>query len=82
MAGQMENLGGGAYVVVQLSKREIQVPLILIAGSRTHGIPAAPLEHGEVHNLPDGDPPVRLTYHQVLQDPTNDQPETRRVVVR
>ena len=38
-----------------------------------------PLERGEVHHLPDGDPPVRLTHHQVLQDPTTDQTETRRL---
>ena len=40
------------------------------AGRGTHGIPAAPLERGEVCSFPDGDPPARLTHHQVLQYPT------------
>ena len=79
VAGHMENLGCDARMAVRRSKRESWETLGKSAGRGTHGIPAAPLEHGEVHRILDGEPPARLTRHQVLRNPRKDQPETRRV---
>ena len=79
MVGQMENVGGDACEAAQCAKRASLGPLFPSAGHGTRGSPAAPLERGEVHRLPDVDPTARLTRHQVLQDPTTNQLETRRL---
>ena len=48
-------------------ERKSQVPLCLSAGRGTHKIPAAPLEHREVHHLSDGDNPAYPARHQILR---------------
>ena len=69
----MENAGGDAHSAIERVKWAVMAPLHPGTGHRTHGSLEAPMERGEVHCLPDGDPPVRSTRHQVLQDPTTDK---------
>ena len=72
----MDNVGGDACLSVQRAEWAGWAPLCTSAVRGTHKIPADPLECGEVHRLPYGDPPVRPTRHQVLHDPTTDRLET------
>ena len=66
---------GDDSAAVRRAERAIWEPLRPSNYHRTHGILAAPLEHREVHHLPDGDPSALLSCHQFPQDPTTDRPE-------
>ena len=79
MVGTMENIVSDACAAVRRAERASQAPLCPSADGGTHISLAAPLECGEVNHLTDGDPPARLTYHQVLRELMTDQLETRRL---
>ena len=79
VTGPMDKPGGDACKAVRRTEQDIRAPIFPNADRGNHGSLAAPLEHGEVHCLPDGDPPVRPACHQFLRDPAKDRSETGRL---